>query len=78
MTDNTTLNVDTAGDIIRTVDRSGTKTQVVGLAGGGSMSNLTTLISIGDCTFDVPNSRCYVPTQGVSANPLSINGWYEV
>lgn len=36
MTDNTTLNTGTAGDVIRDLDRSGIKTQVVALDQGGT------------------------------------------
>ena len=49
-----------------------------GIAGSGALGNLTTLISVGDCIFDVTNGRCYVPTQGVTGNTLTIGGWYEV
>lgn len=48
-----------------------------GITGDGSMMNLTTLIGVGVCTFDVVNSRCYVPTQTGTANTLTIGGWYE-
>ena len=51
---------------------------VSGLAGDGSMENLTTLIAIGMCAFDITNSRAYVPTQTATANTLTIGGWYEV
>lgn len=47
------------------------------IAGVAAMENLTTLVSVGLCTFDVANSRCYVPTQGATANTLVIAGSYE-
>ena len=49
-----------------------------GFAGDGSMANLTTLIGIGNCVIDATNSRVYVPTQGATANTLTIGGWFEV
>ena len=49
-----------------------------GLCGDGSMSNLTTLVSIGECVIDVANSRAYVPAQLATANTLVISGSYEV
>ena len=48
------------------------------LAGEGSMMNITTLIAIGTCAMDIANSRCYLPTQGATANTLTIFGSYEV
>lgn len=48
------------------------------IGGDGSMENLTTLVAIGICTFDVANSRLYVPSQGATANTLTISAWYEV
>ena len=49
-----------------------------GLAGDGSMMNLTTLVAIGVCAFDVTNSRVYVPAQVATGNTLTIVGWFEV
>ena len=49
-----------------------------GIGGDGSMENITTLIAIGACAFDVTNSRVYVPTQGATGNSLTIAGWFEV
>lgn len=49
-----------------------------GIAGDGSMMNLTSLVGVGNCVIDVANSRCYVPTQGATGNTLTIGGWYEV
>jgi hypothetical protein len=46
--------------------------------GDGSMENLTTFVAIGMCVFDMPNSRCYVPTQAATGNTLDIAGWFEV
>jgi hypothetical protein len=48
------------------------------LGGDGSMVNDTTFVSVGNCVFDVSNSRCYVPSQTATGNTLSISGWYEV
>lgn len=48
-----------------------------GLGGDGSMENLTTLIGVGGCAFDIPNSRVYVPTQTGTANTLVVSGWFE-
>ena len=49
-----------------------------GLAGDGSMSDVTTLVAIGACAFDVTNSRIYVPAQVATGDTLQIAGWYEV
>ena len=49
-----------------------------GIAGEGSMNNLSTNISLGDCVIDATNGRCYLPTQVASANTFSIAGWYEI
>lgn len=49
-----------------------------GLGGDASMQNQTTNIAIGVCSFDVTNTRVYVPTQAATGNTLSINGWYEI
>lgn len=48
-----------------------------GINGDGSMENLTTLIAIGMCAFDITNSRCYLPSQGATGNTLEIGGWFE-
>ena len=48
-----------------------------GLAGDGSMTDLTSLVSIGPCTFDAANSRCYVPSQVASGDTFLIAGWHE-
>jgi hypothetical protein len=52
--------------------------QSKGLGGDGSMQNQTTNVAIGVCSFDVTNSRVYVPTQVATGNTFSINGWYEI
>ena len=49
-----------------------------GFTGSGNMSDLTTLIGIGDCVIDAANSRVYVPTQIATADILSVAGWFEV
>lgn len=49
-----------------------------GISGDGSMLNSTTLIGVGNCAFDIANSRIYVPTQGATANTLVIAAWWEV
>ena len=49
-----------------------------GIGGDGSMGNITTFISIGNCIFDMTNSRCYMPTQGATTATLEIAGWYEI
>lgn len=49
-----------------------------GLAGDASMENVTTLVGIGLCVFDLPNARCYVPSQGATGNVLVAAGWFEV
>lgn len=49
-----------------------------GIGGDGSMQNQTTNIAVGACSFDVTNSRVYVPTQGASGNTFAIAGWYQV
>lgn len=46
--------------------------------GDGSMENITTLIAVGSCVFDLTNNRCYVPTQAATGNTLEIAGWYPV
>lgn len=47
------------------------------IGGDGSMMNITTLVGVGNVVIDTTNSRCYVPTQGATANTLTISGWYE-
>jgi hypothetical protein len=49
-----------------------------GYGGDVNMANTVTLAAVGSGMIDVTNSRCYVPTQGATGNPLAICGWYEV
>lgn len=46
--------------------------------GDGSMTDATNFISVGNCVFDITNSRVYVPSQAATADSLIIAGWYEV
>lgn len=48
-----------------------------GISGNGNMADLTTLIAIGACAFDIANSRCYPPSQAATGDSLVISGWYE-
>ena len=49
-----------------------------GIAGVGSMQNLTTGIEVGNCTIDATNGRCILPSQIASANTFALAGWYEI
>lgn len=49
-----------------------------GLGGDGSMTDRTSLLSIGNCVIDVTNSRVYVPSQVATSDTLLIAGWHEV
>ena len=49
-----------------------------GIAGMATMTNDTTNIAVGVCHIDVATSRCYLPTQGASANTFTLAGWFEV
>ena len=49
-----------------------------GLCGDGSMVNAATLVAIGNCAFDVANSRVYVPAQIATGDTLTIGGWFEI
>ena len=49
-----------------------------GLTGQAVMTNQTTNIAVGTCHIDVANSRCYLPTQGASANIFNLAGSYEI
>lgn len=49
-----------------------------GITGMAVMSDAATGIAIGTCHINVTLSRCYLPTQGASANEMHITGWYEV
>ncbi len=48
-----------------------------GLCGVAMMSDLTTLVAIGDCVIDAANSRVYVPTKTATGDTLLIAGWVE-
>lgn len=48
-----------------------------GLAGSGTMQNITANTAVGVCVIDVANSRCYVPSQLASGNTFVISGWFE-
>lgn len=49
-----------------------------GLAGIATMTNDTTNIAVGVCHVDTATSRCYLPTQGASANVFTLCGSYEI
>lgn len=49
-----------------------------GLSGAGTMQNLTTNVSVGNCVIDATNSRLYIPTQTASGNTFSLTAWWEV
>ena len=49
-----------------------------GIAGGGVMENTTTNVAIGTCSFDITNSRVYLPAQAATGNTMTIYGSYEV
>lgn len=49
-----------------------------GISGIVEMMNLTTLVGVGSGVLDVANTRAYVPSQGATANTLTISGYYEV
>lgn len=53
-------------------------TPAKGIAGWGSMQNLTTNVAVGACVVDVTNSRIYLPAQSASGNTFSLFGEYEV
>src|SRR5258707_8978564 len=75
MADNTTLSVGTGGDLIRDVDRSGTKTQVVGLdlgIGDGTEK----LMSAGQQVM--ASSLPVVIASNQSAVPVSQSGGWSV
>jgi hypothetical protein len=48
-----------------------------GLTGFAVMTNDTTNIAVGVCHIDVSTSRCYLPTQGASANVFNLYGEFE-
>ena len=49
-----------------------------GIAGMATMTNDTTNIAVGVCHVDTATSRCYLPTQGTSADTFTVAGRYEV
>lgn len=49
-----------------------------GIGGVATMTNDTSNIAVGVCHVDVATSRCYVPTQGASANTFTVCGWFEI
>lgn len=49
-----------------------------GLTGMAVMTNATTNIAVGLCHIDATNSRCYLPTQGASADTFNLAGWFEI
>ena len=49
-----------------------------GIAGIATMTNDTSNIAVGVCHVDVATSRCYLPTQLVSADAFTICGSYEI
>ncbi len=51
---------------------------MAGLGGDGNMVDSTTLIAIGACAFDIPNSRIYVPSQVATGDIITIAGWHEI
>ena len=52
--------------------------KAAGYAGLGIMMNATTKIAVGICSFDIANSRCYIPMQLASANVFTLAGEYEI
>ena len=48
-----------------------------GITGDASMTDLTTLLAIGDCVIDTANSRCYVPAKAATGDTVNIGGWFE-
>ena len=53
-------------------------TPAKGIAGSGTMQNLTTNVAVGNCVVDVTNSRIYPPSQVASGSVFAICGWYEI
>ena len=49
-----------------------------GYGGMAVMTNASTNIAVGLCHIDATNARCYLPTQGASANTFILAGWYEI
>ena len=49
-----------------------------GYGGTGVMVNASTKVDVGPVTFDVANSRCYLPTQIASTDTFVLAGQYEI
>lgn len=49
-----------------------------GLAGEGSMQNLTTHATIGGCVVDTSNSRLYLPTWAASGNTILLWATWQI
>ena len=49
-----------------------------GIAGGGTMSNLTTNVAVGVGVVDAVNGRFYLPSQVASGNTFSLECWWEI
>lgn len=49
-----------------------------GLGGMATMTNASTNIAVGVGHIDALNARCYLPTQGASADVFILAGWYEI
>lgn len=49
-----------------------------GLAGIGIMQNITTNVSVGNCTINVAQSKCFLPAQAASGNTFTIKGDFEI
>jgi hypothetical protein len=50
-----------------------------GVAGdGGSMTNLTTNIAVGDCVLNTTTSRLYLPAQAASGSTFNLYFTYEI
>ena len=56
---------------------SGTK-YAIGVAGIGIMTDNNNKIVVGSCHIDVPNGRCYLPTQAASNHVFAVFAEYEV
>ena len=49
-----------------------------GIAGGGTMSNLTTNVAVGVGVIDATNGRFYLPSQAANGSTFSLEMWWEV
>lgn len=52
--------------------------QAQGVAGDGSMQNLTTHATIGGCVVDTSNSRLYLPTWAASGNTILLWATWQI